>query len=181
MKFAKLMDVTVERGPKLRFRPLRTPVKIVLIEPEIPQNTGSVARTCAAAGLSLHLVGKLGFRIDEHAVKRAGLDYWDKVRVFRHESFERYLEEACAGRVLLFSSRARRSYTQAPYEEGCSLVFGKETAGLPDALLAMYPDDVYGIPTLPAIRSLNLSNAVSVVAYECLRKLGALDTVYVEP
>ena len=173
--------VMVERGPKLRFRPLLTPVKVVLVEPEIPQNTGSIARTCAATGLSLHLAGKLGFRIDEHSIKRAGLDYWDKVRVFTHESFEHYVNEANPGRVLLFSSRAQRPYTQAPYEDGCSLVFGKETAGLPDAILDRYPGDVYGIPTLEAIRSLNLSNAVAVVVYECLRKLGALDSVYVEP
>lgn len=167
-----------ELGPKLRFKPLESPINVVLVEPEIPQNTGSIARTCAATGCILHLVGKLGFRIDEHAVKRAGLDYWDKVSVRTHESVEGFLEELKPEETLIFSSRGKKPYRAAPYMEGCSLVFGNETGGLPESILKRYPDSIYAVPMLPAIRSLNLSNAVSIVVYECLGKLGALDTVY---
>ncbi|MFH1434852.1 MAG: tRNA (cytidine(34)-2'-O)-methyltransferase [Pseudomonadota bacterium] len=159
----------------MRFKPLSKPLGVVLVEPEIPQNTGSIARTCAATGSTLHLVGRLGFSISEHAVKRAGLDYWDKVEVFTHDNMDSFVRGRSGGAVFLFSSRAARPYTAAPWVEGCSLVFGKETAGLPESLLGRYPDAVYGIPTLPSIRSLNLSNAVSVVIYECLRKLGAFE------
>jgi tRNA (cytidine/uridine-2'-O-)-methyltransferase len=168
-------NVTGGPDDKLRFRPMARPLHVVLVEPEIPQNTGSIARTCAATGSRLHLVGRLGFRIDEHAVKRAGLDYWDKVEVATWETFEEYIRSASPRRVLLFSSRGKIPYTKAPFEEGCSLVFGKETAGLPPEIVEKYPEALFGIPTLPAIRSLNLSNAVSIVVYECLRSLGAFD------
>ena len=166
-------NVTGGADDKLRFSPLAVPLDVVLVEPEIPQNTGSIARTCAATGSRLHLVGKLGFRIDEHAVKRAGLDYWDRVEVRTWETFEAYVGSARPRRVLLFSSRGKIPYAKAPFEQGCSLVFGKETAGLPPEILEKYPKGLFGIPTLPAIRSLNLSNAVSIVVYECLRSLGA--------
>jgi len=172
--------VGLEKGPKIRFMPLSNPFDVVLFEPEIPQNTGSIARTCAAVGVPLHLVGKLGFKIDDHSVKRAGLDYWDKVKVITHKDFDEYLLFAKGRKVLLFSSRAPKPYTVAPYEEGCSLVFGKETAGLPDYILNSFTENIYGIPTLPSIRSLNLSNAVAIVVYECLRQLGALNSVYIE-
>jgi tRNA (cytidine/uridine-2'-O-)-methyltransferase len=168
-------DVTGGSDDKLRFRPLASPLDVVLIEPEIPQNTGSIARTCAATGSRLHLVGTLGFSIDEHAVKRAGLDYWDKVEVRTWETFEAYVGAMRPRRILLFSSRGKVPYTKAPFEEGCCLVFGKETAGLPQEILEKYPGALFGIPTLPAIRSLNLSNAVSIVVYECLGSLGAFD------
>ncbi len=164
----------------MRFKPLSKPLSVVLVEPEIPQNTGSIARTCAATGSTLHLVGKLGFSISEHAVKRAGLDYWDKVKVFAHDDMDGYERDRSPGAVFLFSSRAARSYTAAPWVEGCSLVFGKETAGLPETILEKYSDSIYSIPTLPSIRSLNLSNAVSVVVYECLRGLGAFEDLCVE-
>ena len=165
---------------KLRFNQLRTPLNVVLVEPEIPQNTGSIARTCAATGSTLHLVGKLGFSISEHAVKRAGLDYWDKVSVFTHDDMDGFVRDRSPDPVFLFSSRATRPYTAAPWVEGCSLVFGKETSGLPESILGRYPDAIYSIPTLPCIRSLNLANAVSVVVYECLRGLGAFENLCME-
>ncbi len=165
---------------KLRFQTLDRPLNVVLVEPEIPQNTGSIARTCAATGSSLHLVGKLGFSIDEHAVKRAGLDYWDKVDVVTHASFEAFELALQPKQVFIFSSTGKVPYTEAPFLPGCALVFGKETGGLPPAILERYCDSLYGIPTLPEIRSLNLSNAVSIVVYECLRSLKALDTWYLE-
>jgi tRNA (cytidine/uridine-2'-O-)-methyltransferase len=165
---------------KLRFQPLDRPLHVVLVEPEIPQNTGSIARTCAATGSCLHLVGKLGFSIDDHAVKRAGLDYWDKVEVAAHPSFEAFELALQPRHLFLFSARGRVPYYEAPFLPGCALVFGSETRGLPPGILERYCDAVYGIPTLPAIRSLNLSNAVSVVVYECLRSLKALDTWYLE-
>jgi tRNA (cytidine/uridine-2'-O-)-methyltransferase len=165
---------------KLRFQPLDRPLHVVLVEPEIPQNTGSIARTCAATGSCLHLVGRLGFSIDEHAVKRAGLDYWDKVEVTAHPSFEAFELALQPKHLFLFSSKGRVPYDEAPFLPGCALVFGSETRGLPPGILEKYCDKVYGIPTLTAIRSLNLSNAVSIVVYECLRSLRALDTWYLE-
>ena len=160
-------------GPKLRAPPLPTPFRVVLVEPEIPPNTGSVARTAAATGSPLHLVGKLGFRIDEQSVRRAGLDYWHLVDMHRHESLEAFTEAHPAARLHLFSANAGRSFYEADFEPGDALVFGKESVGLDPALLARYPDRVWAIPTLGAVRSLNLSNAVSIVLYDALRRTGA--------
>lgn len=163
------------RGEKLRVEPLKPPLDIVLIEPEIPPNTGAVARTAAATQSRLHLVGKLGFRIDEQAVRRAGLDYWPLVDLHVHDDFDGYLATKKEPRVHLFSSFGARSYLEMDLEPGDALVFGKESAGLPKEMLEQYPERVWGIPTAGAVRSLNLSNAVAVVVFEALRKLGALD------
>lgn len=165
------------QGPKLRARPLETPFHVVLVEPEIPPNTGAIARTCAATRSPLHLVGPLGFSIDEHAVRRAGLDYWDLVDLHRHESFDAFEESIRSGRIHFFSGGARRSYLEADFEPGDALVFGRESVGLPEALIADR-DRLWAIPTLGPVRSLNLSNAVGIVLYEALRRNGALKNTF---
>jgi len=168
------------KGRKLRAEPLARPFRVVLVEPEIPPNTGAVARTCAATSSALHLVGPLGFQIDEHAVRRAGLDYWPLVDLHRHQSLEELLDEHPGTRLHLFASGAQRSYLEADLEPGDALVFGKESVGLSEELLRRYPERVWAIPTLGAVRSLNLSNAVAIVLYEALRASGALDQPYLE-
>lgn len=163
------------RGEKLRVDPLAPPLDIVLIEPEIPPNTGAVARTAAATQSRLHLVGELGFRIDEQAVRRAGLDYWPLVDLHVHDDFDQYLGTKHEPRVHLFSSFGERSYLEMDVRPGDALVFGKESVGLSQAMHERFPERVWGIPTAGPVRSLNLSNAVAVVVFEALRKLGALD------
>jgi tRNA (cytidine/uridine-2'-O-)-methyltransferase len=163
---------------RLRASPLSPPVRVVLVEPEIPQNTGNIARLTAATASPLHLVGELGFRIDEHAVRRAGLDYWHLVELHRHDDFEGFVHLHGSPRPVLFSARASRSYLDAPYEPGVPLVFGRESRGLDQALLEQHADRVFAIPTLGAVRSLNLSNSVSIVLYEALRSLGALSATH---
>jgi tRNA (cytidine/uridine-2'-O-)-methyltransferase len=169
-------------SPRLRAPVLTTPLHIALVEPEIPPNTGNVARLCAATGSPLHLVGPLGFRIDEHAVRRAGVDYWHLVDVRRHATFEHFLQTwsaaSPAGSLHLFSAQAKRSYLQARYAAGDALVFGKESVGLDPDLLARFAERTVGIPTLGAVRSLNLANAVGIALYEALRRLGALDATF---
>lgn len=164
-------------GPKLRASALERPFRVVLVEPEIPPNTGAVARTCAATQSPLHLVGPLGFDIDEHAVRRAGLDYWPLVEVHRHQDLHEFETTRPEARLHMFSSGATRSYLDADFAPGDALVFGKESVGLDPGLLEGRPR-VWGIPTLGAVRSLNLSNAVSIVLYEALRRVGALDEVF---
>jgi len=153
----------------------------VLVEPEIPPNTGAVARTCAATGSPLHLVGPLGFRIDEHAVRRAGLDYWPLVELYRHDDLSSMVAAAPDSRLHLFSAGATRSYLEADFRPGDALVFGKESVGLDPAILEAYPDRVWGIPTMGGVRSLNLSNAVAVALFEALRSVGALAGARVVP
>jgi tRNA (cytidine/uridine-2'-O-)-methyltransferase len=164
--------------PRLRAKPLVAPLHVVLVEPEIPPNTGNVARLCAATASPLHLVGALGFRIDDHSVRRAGVDYWHLVEVRQHPSFEHFLhtwsEDCAQAQMHLFSATATKSYLGASYAPGDALVFGKESVGLPDELLARFSDRVVGIPTLGAVRSHNLANAVGIGLYEALRQLGAL-------
>jgi tRNA (cytidine/uridine-2'-O-)-methyltransferase len=172
-----------DQKPRLRAKGSDTaPFHVVLVEPEIPPNTGNVARLCGATSCPLHLVGPLGFRIDDHSVRRAGLDYWHLVDVRRHLDFPHFLHawEALPrrGRLHLFSALASRSYLDADFAEGDALVFGRESVGLPPDLLARYPDRVLGIPTLGAVRSLNLANAVGIALYEALRKTGALADTY---
>ncbi|HZU81799.1 MAG TPA: tRNA (cytidine(34)-2'-O)-methyltransferase [Polyangiaceae bacterium] len=177
------MPRTSSSTPRLRANPLATPMHVVLVEPEIPPNTGNVARLCAATASPLHLVGPLGFRIDAHSVRRAGVDYWHLVDVRRHVDFEHFLHaftsESPSGRLHLFSAVAQRSYLVAPYAPGDALVFGKESVGLPEELLERFADRVVGIPTLGAVRSLNLANAVGIALYESLRRVGALDETFV--
>jgi tRNA (cytidine/uridine-2'-O-)-methyltransferase len=160
---------------RLRAAPLEQPFRIVLVEPEIPQNTGNIGRLSAATRSPLHLVGRLGFRIDEHAVRRAGLDYWHLVELAQHPSLEHFGHAHPQARRLYFSGKAQRCYLDAGFRPGDALVFGKESIGLDAELLARHPDSVYGIPTLGPVRSLNLANAVSIVLYEALRQVHALD------
>ena len=164
----------------MRAAPLSRPFRVVLVEPEIPPNTGSVARTAAATGSALHLVGKLGFRIDEHSVRRAGLDYWHLVDLHRHDDLDAFRAAHPEARLHLFSANATRSYLEADFAPGDALVFGKESVGLDPALVARFPERVWAIPTLGGVRSLNLSNAVSIVVYEALRANGALDRTFVD-
>jgi len=166
--------VAKDQRPRLRARPLEQPLHVVLVDPEIPQNTGSIARLTAATKSKLHLVGKLGFRIDEHAVRRAGVDYWHLVELEQHSDFDHFLGSMPEPRVRLFSAVGTKSYLDAHFSPGDALVFGKESKGLDDALLERFPDEVYGIPTLGPVRSLNLANAVGIVLYEALRQIGAL-------
>jgi tRNA (cytidine/uridine-2'-O-)-methyltransferase len=155
--------------PRLRAKPLARPFHVVLVEPEIPPNTGNVARLCAAVGSPMHLVGTLGFRIDEHSVRRAGVDYWHLVDVRQHPDFDHFLEcwrdESGPGRLHLFSAMAEASYIDAGFAPGDALVFGKESVGLSEELLARFPDRVVGIPTIGGVRSLNLANAVGIALY----------------
>jgi tRNA (cytidine/uridine-2'-O-)-methyltransferase len=170
-----------ESAQRLRGQQAERPFHIVLVEPEIPPNTGNVARLCAATRCPLHLVGRLGFSIDEHAVRRAGLDYWHLVEVLRHPdlgSAERAIAleaGARAPRSWLFSAKAKRSYLETRFELGDALVFGKESVGLPPELLEERAADVIGIPTLGEVRSLNLGNAASIAVYEALRQNGLLE------
>jgi tRNA (cytidine/uridine-2'-O-)-methyltransferase len=145
------------------------------VDPEIPQNTGNIARLAAATQSRLHLVGRLGFRIDEHSVRRAGVDYWHLVDLHQHLDLAHFRHKNPAARLRLFSAVAERSYLKADLRPGDALIFGKESTGLDPDLLAEHPDATFGIPTLGPVRSLNLANAVSIVLFEALRKVGALD------
>jgi tRNA (cytidine/uridine-2'-O-)-methyltransferase len=165
---------------RLRAKALESPFHLVLVEPEIPQNTGNIGRLAAATRSKLHLVGRLGFRIDEHAVRRAGLDYWHLVDLAQHVSFDHFVNAQPAARPVLFSAHSRRSYLDAGFRPGDALVFGKESVGLPAALVDRFEDSTYAIPTLGAVRSLNLANSVSIVLYEALRQVGALGSVFIE-
>ena len=148
-------------------------LNIVLVEPEIPQNTGNVVRTCAATGARLHLVGPMGFRIDDKKLKRAGLDYWRLLDIVLYESLSDIFAKN-SGNFFYFTSKARRPHASVSYPRGCYLVFGKETAGLPEELLAAHPESCVRIPMIPDSRArcLNLSNSVAVGAYEALRQWG---------
>ncbi|HEY0381808.1 MAG TPA: tRNA (cytidine(34)-2'-O)-methyltransferase [Candidatus Elarobacter sp.] len=149
------------------------PLHVVLVEPEIPPNAGNVARLCAATGCALHLVEPLGFRIDDRDLKRAGLDYWDALGVIVHPSLDALLEVFAPERRWLLSTRATRSYSEAEFTRGDALIFGKETAGLPQSLIDAHPDRALRIPMRAgAVRSINLSTAVGVVTYAALARLG---------
>lgn len=144
-------------------------LNIALIEPEIPQNTGNIARTCAATGARLHLVKPLGFAIDDAKLKRAGLDYWHLLDITYYDSLDDFLHRM-PGPCTFFSSKAPRSYTEVRYPPDACLVFGKETAGLPEELLHAHRDACVRLPMRSEARCLNLSNAVAVGAYEALRQ-----------
>ena len=145
-------------------------LNIVLVEPEIPANTGNIARTCAATGSVLHLIKPLGFDISDKAVKRAGLDYWHLVDVRVYDSLDDFFEKTRARDVWLLSTQAPQSYTQASFSSDCWLFFGKETKGLPVSLLEQYRERCLRIPIRSEARSLNLSNSVAVVVFEALRQ-----------
>ncbi len=145
-------------------------LNIVLVTPEIPQNTGNIARTCAATGSVLHLVKPLGFDISEKAVKRAGLDYWHLVDVRVYENLDDFFARNQVGQMRLFSTKAPRAHTEADYADGCYLFFGRETKGLPEEFLAAHYDDCVRIPMREEARSLNLSNSVAVGVFEALRQ-----------
>ena len=143
---------------------------VVLVEPEIPANTGNIARTCAATGSVLHLVKPLGFDISDKAVKRAGLDYWHLVDVRVYENLDDFFEKNHPACLRLFSTKSPKSYAEADYPDGCYLMFGKETKGLPESLLAERYDECVRIPIRAEARSLNLSNSVAVGVFEALRQ-----------
>lgn len=147
-------------------------VNIVLVEPEIPQNTGNIARTCAAVGANLHLIKPLGFSVEDKYLKRAGLDYWKWVNINYYDSFEE-LKHKYAGNTFYYAStKALNTYTDVEYPEDCFLVFGKESAGLPEQLLKENKQWCIRIPMRMEIRSLNLANAVAVITFEVMRQRG---------
>ena len=146
-------------------------LNIVLVEPEIPQNTGNIARTCAATGARLHLVEPLGFRIDDAKLKRAGLDYWSLLDITYYKDLADFFGRN-AGPFFYFSTKAQHVYADVTYPDGAYLVFGKETKGLPEDLLFAHPDSCVRIPMIDEARSLNLSNSVAVGVYEALRQWG---------
>lgn len=147
-------------------------LNVVLVEPEIPQNCGNIARTCAATGSRLHLVRPLGFDIGEAAVRRAGLDYWHLVDISVYDGLSDFFRRSGASDLWLATTKAPRPYTEARFRDGCWLVFGKETAGLPLALRERYRERCLRLPMRSAARSLNLANSVAVLVYEALRQIG---------
>lgn len=155
----------------IRWRVIDT-MHIVMVEPEIPGNTGNVARLCAANKMTLHLVKPLGFSIDDKHLKRAGLDYWHLVDVQVHENFDEVLEKYKGHRFFYLTTKANQCYADIQFQEDDMLVFGKETKGLPEELLKQYPDSCFRVPMAEEARSLNLSNTVAIVSYEALRQLG---------
>ena len=146
-------------------------LNIVLVELEIPQNCGNIARTCAATGCRLHLIRPLGFDISDKAVKRAGLDYWHMVEVLDYENLEDFFRRNTVSQMWCLSTKAPRSYTEAVFSEDCYLFFGKETRGLPESFLQEHYDECIRIPMRSDARSLNLSKAVAVTVFEALRQL----------
>lgn len=150
------------------------PLNIVLVNPEIPQNTGNVSRTCAVTGAALHIIRPTGFEISDRTLKRAGLDYWDKLSVFYYDSFDEFLEKNPDGEKFYFSSHAKRLYTEVKYTAPTYLIFGRESVGLPRELVENAGDNALRIPMLPTLRCLNLSNSVAVAAYEVLRQASFL-------
>lgn len=148
---------------------------IVLVEPEIPQNTGNIARTCAATGAALHLVRPLGFEIDDKKLKRAGLDYWHLLNITYHDSLDAFLEYAKGKKLYFATTKAEKVYSDVKFNDGDFLVFGKETRGLPETLIWDNPDSAVRIPMISDARSLNLSNSVAIMLYEALRQTGFSD------
>ena len=147
-------------------------INIVLVEPEIPQNTGNIARTCAATGASLHLVKPLGFEIDDRKLKRAGLDYWDKLDITYYEGLDDFFAKNPDADFYCFTTKARHVYSDISYPKRVFLMFGKETKGLPEELLFANPDRCVRIPMRDTLRSLNLSNSAAVAVYEVFRQRG---------
>lgn len=147
-----------------------TKIHIILHEPEIPQNTGNIARTCAATGASLHIIRPMGFEIDDKKLKRAGLDYWHQLDITYYDNLDNFMEKHPDARIYYFSTKAPRAYTEIRYEGDVYLMFGKETRGLPEELLHANPETTVRIPMRDKLRSLNLSNSVAIAVYEALRQ-----------
>jgi tRNA (cytidine/uridine-2'-O-)-methyltransferase len=145
-------------------------MNILLHEPEIPYNTGNIGRTCVASGTALHLIKPLGFFIDEKSVKRAGLDYWDQLELYIYEDFDDFIAKNPNATIYMATTKAKKTYAEVAYEKDSFIMFGKESAGIPEDILVKYPDTSIRIPMEPNIRSLNLSNAVAIVLYESLRQ-----------
>ncbi len=145
-------------------------MNIVLFEPEIPANTGNIGRTCVATGAKLHLIEPLGFRLDEKEIKRAGLDYWKDLDVTVYKNYEEFLEKNPNAKIYMATTKARHVYTEVSYEPDCFIMFGKESAGIPEEILIENKDTAIRIPMIGDIRSLNLSNSVAIVLYEALRQ-----------
>ncbi len=145
-------------------------LNIVLFEPEIPANTGNIGRTCVATGTRLHLIEPLGFRLNEKEIKRAGMDYWEHLDVTRYINFEDFLEKNPGAKIYMATTKAPNVYTEVNYEPDCYIMFGKESAGIPEEILVDHKEDCIRIPMIGEIRSLNLSNSVAIVLYEALRQ-----------
>ena len=146
------------------------PLNIVLVEPQIPQNTGNIARTCAVTGAALHLVKPMGFVIDDKKLRRAGLDYWDKLDISYYDGMEDFFAKNKGGEFFYFTTKGQHRHSDVSYPAGCYLIFGREDAGLPEELLFRNPGTALRIPMRPTLRSLNLSNSVAIAAYEALRQ-----------
>lgn len=145
-------------------------MNIVLHEPEIPANTGNIGRTCVATGTSLHLIKPLGFDISDKAVRRAGMDYWKELDLHVYEDFDEFVEKNPGARIYMATTKARKAYTEVEYKGNDFIMFGKESAGIPEEILVKYEDTSVRIPMIGEIRSLNLSNSVSIILYEALRQ-----------
>ncbi len=145
-------------------------LNIVLHEPEMPANTGNIGRTCVAAGARLHLIEPLGFILSDKMIKRAGMDYWDKLEVFRYDDWNDFLTRNPGAKVYMATTKAKKKYTDVTYEEDCYIMFGKESAGIPEEILVDNEENCIRIPMGHDIRSLNLSNSVAIVLYEALRQ-----------
>lgn len=145
-------------------------MNIILHQPEIPANTGNIGRTCVATNTVLHLIEPLGFRLNEKEIKRAGMDYWEHLDVRRYMNFEEFLQKNPGAKIYMATTKAHKSYTEVEFAPDDYIMFGKESAGIPEEILVDYEDTCIRIPMLPKIRSLNLSNSVSIVLYEALRQ-----------
>ena len=145
-------------------------MNIVLFEPEMPMNTGNIGRTCVATNTRLHLIEPLGFKLNEKAVKRAGLDYWDKLDVTVYSDFQDFLDRNLGAKIYMATTKAPKTYTEVEYEPDCYIMFGKESAGIPEEILVENKENCVRIPMWGDIRSLNLSNSVAIVTYEALRQ-----------
>ncbi len=150
-------------------------MNIILHQPEIPANTGNIGRTCVATGTKLHLIEPLGFRIDEKQIKRAGMDYWDKLDYTRYINYEDFLIKNPGAKIWYATTKAEKTYTDVSYSENDFIMFGKESAGIPEEILVENRESCIRIPMLPDIRSLNLSNSAAIVLYEALRQTGFKD------
>ena len=146
-------------------------LNIVLHEPEIPSNTGNIGRTCVATGMRLHLIEPLGFEITDKALKRAGLDYWPKLDVTTYKDYEDFLQKNPDAKIYMATTKAKHRYSDVSFEDDCYIMFGKETAGIPEELLMGNEENCIRIPMMPGERSLNLSNSVAIIAYEALKQL----------